>query len=165
MLAGAAALAVADRAPRTRDRADATLLDAAVLGLAQACALWPGVSRSGATLAAARARRFTRPAAVELSVETGVPLLLGAAGFTLARSERGRVKPALTAARGVPEGRGPDFSRYATQMRPAVAGAAGSFVGTLLSMPLLRALRKPLWPWAVYRCGVALALVGRSGRG
>jgi undecaprenyl-diphosphatase len=37
------------------------------------------VSRSGATLAAARARRFSRPDASRLSWEVGLPVLIGAA--------------------------------------------------------------------------------------
>ena len=63
--AGAIAMALADgrtaytpaalAAARTR-----APLDGLALGLAQACALIPGVSRSGATLTAARARGFAR---------------------------------------------------------------------------------------------------------
>ena len=49
-------------AARRRARADALCL-----GLAQACALMPGVSRNGATLAAARARGFAREDASVLS--------------------------------------------------------------------------------------------------
>src|SRR5205807_7777673 len=53
LLAGAAAMAIADRAPQTRSDGEAGLVDALWLGAAQACALLPGVSRHGATLAAA----------------------------------------------------------------------------------------------------------------
>ena len=44
--------------------------DGLLLGLAQACALVPGVSRNGATLTAARARRFTREQAHQMAAST-----------------------------------------------------------------------------------------------
>ncbi len=47
--------------------------DGLALGLAQAVALIPGVSRSGATLTAARARGFSRGAAQTLSWHAGCP--------------------------------------------------------------------------------------------
>ena len=59
LLLGSAAMAFADRHGATgRRRSDATLADALALGLAQACALVPGASRNGMTLAAARAARL-----------------------------------------------------------------------------------------------------------
>ena len=71
LLAGAVAMALADgrasmrearhrEAPRASE--DAGAGDGLVLGLAQASALMPGVSRNGATLSAARARGFGREA-------------------------------------------------------------------------------------------------------
>jgi undecaprenyl-diphosphatase len=58
LLAGAAAMALADSAPPEGKRrlAQAGPSDGLALGLAQALALIPGVSRSGATLTAARDR-------------------------------------------------------------------------------------------------------------
>ena len=56
------------RGARTPGRADAL-----VLGLAQACALVPGVSRNGATLAAARLRGFRRGDASALSRHVALP--------------------------------------------------------------------------------------------
>jgi len=79
LLAGAGALLVADRAPAGRRAADADWRDGLLLGLAQCAALWPGVSRSGATLAVARARGFGRAEASRLSWEVGLPVLVGAA--------------------------------------------------------------------------------------
>ncbi len=58
LLAGSVLMAVADRSPQTRRHEEAGAADALWLGIAQACALFPGVSRNGATLAAARLRRF-----------------------------------------------------------------------------------------------------------
>ena len=54
---GSLAMARADRTPQTRTSRDAGPADALWLGIAQACALLPGVSRNGATLAAARLAR------------------------------------------------------------------------------------------------------------
>jgi undecaprenyl-diphosphatase len=78
MLAGAALLAAADRGHGTRTRWDAGPADGLWLGVAQASALWPGVSRNGATLAAARLRGFAPEEANPLSREVGVPVTLGA---------------------------------------------------------------------------------------
>ena len=78
LLAGAALLVAAERAGGERTRWDAGPADGAWLGLAQAAALWPGVSRNGATLAAARWRGFAREEANPLSREVGVPVTLGA---------------------------------------------------------------------------------------
>jgi len=54
LAAGAAVMAAADRAPKRRDADQAGPADAAWLGLAQATALLPGISRTGASLATAR---------------------------------------------------------------------------------------------------------------
>ena len=80
MVAGLA-LVAGDRAPATRRYEDAGLLDHLVLGLAQAVALVPGVSRNGATLTAARARRLDRPAASRLSRHAALPVIVGAAAL------------------------------------------------------------------------------------
>src|SRR5829696_3018351 len=85
--AGTAALAAADRARTTRVADDADWRDGLWLGLAQCAALWPGVSRSGVTLAVARARGFARPDASRLSWEVGLPVLIGAAVRTRPRGE------------------------------------------------------------------------------
>src|SRR5829696_278084 len=46
LLAGAAAMVAADRRPQVRDRGEATALDGLALGVAQAAALVPGISRN-----------------------------------------------------------------------------------------------------------------------
>ncbi len=53
-------------------------MDGLWLGIAQACALFPGVSRNGATLTAARLRRFTRVDAERLSRHVALPVIGGA---------------------------------------------------------------------------------------
>ncbi len=57
---------------------DATIADALLLGLAQATALWPGVSRSGAVLGAARALGFARGDAGWISAALAGPAVGGA---------------------------------------------------------------------------------------
>jgi undecaprenyl-diphosphatase len=66
---------------RGRPWEDGTLLDALLIGTAQAAALWPGVSRSGAVLVAARARGFTREASGKISAALAVPAVGGAAAL------------------------------------------------------------------------------------
>ena len=93
MAAGLAAGATISLARRpqgvraTRGR-DATLADAVCMGLAQATALVPGLSRSGMTIAAAQARGFHREAAWSLSREVALPVVAGAAALKLARMRR-----------------------------------------------------------------------------
>ena len=66
------------RRPQQRGRGDATPADGLALGVAQAAALAPGVSRNGVTLAAARWRRFSRDQANLLSRTIALPIIVGA---------------------------------------------------------------------------------------
>jgi len=56
-----------------------SLVDAVVIGCAQAFALIPGVSRSGATITAGLFRNMTREAAVRFSFLLSTPIIAGAA--------------------------------------------------------------------------------------
>jgi undecaprenyl-diphosphatase len=56
-----------------------TLVDSIVIGLAQAFALIPGVSRSGSTITAGLFKGLTREAAVRFSFLLSTPLIAGAA--------------------------------------------------------------------------------------
>jgi undecaprenyl-diphosphatase len=99
LLAGAVAMALADRSPQERRDEQAGLVDALWLGVAQACSLIPGVSRNGATLAAARMRRFSRVDANRLSRHAALPVIAGATllkGVRLyrRREPRSRSRPA-----------------------------------------------------------------------
>ncbi len=70
----------ADRRSRcSRTIAGITLVDAVVIGLAQATALFPGVSRSGATICAGLFRDFTRDSAARFAFLLGTPAFVGAA--------------------------------------------------------------------------------------
>lgn len=142
---GALAMAWADRAPQRRTREEATTRDALALGIAQACALVPGVSRNGATLAAARRRGFTREDANALSRHAALPLIAAATALKGERLRR----------RGLPR-----------RLRTAFAlGTGASFASTLASTWLIRQVERDrsLAPYAAYRLALA-ALVARRLR-
>jgi undecaprenyl-diphosphatase len=143
LLSGSLVMAWADRKPQTRRSGQAGSVDALSLGLAQACALVPGVSRNGATLAAARLRRFTREDANRLSRHVALPVIAGA---TLLKSVR-------LARRGLPPGTG----------KPFAAGAAASFASTLGSTWLISQVERDrsLLPYAAYRTLLAAAVFRR----
>jgi undecaprenyl-diphosphatase len=148
LLAGAAAMALADARPPLglRQLEQAGPADGLALGLAQALALIPGVSRSGATLTAARARGFGRRDAQTLSFHAALPVIVGA----------GALEAHRTARHGLPAGAG-----------AALAGGAGAaFASTLLSARLLRGGRparegRALLPYALYRCVLASVVLRR----
>jgi undecaprenyl-diphosphatase len=81
MLMGAGTvLFAADRyGRRTRLTASVGPVDAVIIGLAQACALFPGVSRSGATMTAALFRGLRRDDAARFAFLLGTPAFVGAA--------------------------------------------------------------------------------------
>lgn len=76
--AGAALLAWADRSSQQRAMGDLGLRHALAMGLAQALALAPGVSRSGITITAGRLMRLDRDAAARFSFLLLLPTVLGA---------------------------------------------------------------------------------------
>jgi undecaprenyl-diphosphatase len=143
LLAGAALMVVADAvAPADRAAADAGPADALVLGLAQATALSPGLSRMGMAVAAARLRGFSRPAAFELGRRVGLPIIAGATLLKGVRAVRGGVPPGL---RG-------SFA----------AGAAAALASTVAAAPLAR--RAPLRAAAAERALLAVAALRQNGR-
>jgi undecaprenyl-diphosphatase len=145
LIAGSALLLIADaRGATARVADDATLADAVALGLAQALALWPGLSRLGVTVAAARLRGFDRDAAFLLGRQAGLPVIAGATGLKLWRLMQRGLERDLRA--------------------PFAAGAAAALAATLAAAPL-RAATSVLPP-AVERvalAAVALARLRRSG--
>ena len=135
LLAGSVALVLArPRAGAARARRTRRVRDALWLGLAQAAALVPGVSRSGATRAVARARGFTRAAAAELSAEVALPVLAGA-----------------TALKGVRLARRRPPRRAAARARRRRGG--GGRLDARAALRLERAAAVPPAAWAAYRTG------------
>jgi undecaprenyl-diphosphatase len=144
LLVGSAAMALADRCgATTRARDDAGWRDALALGAAQAAALVPGVSRNGATLAAARARGFGREDANTLSRHVALPIIVGA---TVLKGTR-------LARRGLPAGMPLAFG----------AGVGAAFASTLASTWLIRPVERDrsLAPYAAYRAGLAAVVLRR----
>jgi undecaprenyl-diphosphatase len=77
-------LGVADRVGRTdRPIGKVTMKDAVLMGLAQALALIPGVSRSGATISMGRFLGFDREAATRFAFLLAIPAVVGAGLFEL----------------------------------------------------------------------------------
>ena len=75
----AALLAAAEqRGRRERDLRDLRLLDALVIGIGQALAIFPGISRSGATIAAGLAQGMKREPAAHFSFLLATPIIVGA---------------------------------------------------------------------------------------
>lgn len=77
-------LGIADRVGRTdRPLGKLTLKDAVLMGGAQALALIPGVSRSGATISMGRFLGFEREAATRFAFLLAIPAVVGAGLFEL----------------------------------------------------------------------------------
>lgn len=84
LLVTAVLLAASERMARqTRDGRDMNWRDALVVGLAQAAAIAPGISRSGATMSAGLWRGLERTEAARFSFLLGTPVIFGAGLFQL----------------------------------------------------------------------------------
>jgi undecaprenyl-diphosphatase len=143
LIAGALAMLVADRRPQRRGRGDAAPIDGLALGIAQAAALAPGVSRNGVTLAAARWRRFSRDQANLLSRTIALPIIVGATALKGTRLVRRGTTPELR--------------------RSLAIGVTASFASTLASQRLIQLVERDraLWPYAAYRIGLGALVLAR----
>jgi undecaprenyl-diphosphatase len=100
-LLGTAALLVLSERARKQDRQMASLsvAEAVWVGLAQALALFPGISRSGATIAAGLSCGLQRREAARFSFLMSIPVMLGAslvaAGDLIQTTNTGSQMPAL----------------------------------------------------------------------
>jgi undecaprenyl-diphosphatase len=141
LLAGAAAMLLADRRPQQRGRGEATAADGLALGVAQAAALAPGVSRNGVTLAAARWRHFSRDQANLLSRTIALPIIVGATALKGTRLARRGTSPRL---------------RHSLAL-----GVGASFASTLASQRLIGLVERDraLWPYAAYRAALAATVL------
>lgn len=71
-------LYIADKKQQLRDLENMTLMDALLIGIAQALALIPGVSRAGITMTAARLFSYSREEAARFSFLLSTPVIFGA---------------------------------------------------------------------------------------
>jgi undecaprenyl-diphosphatase len=142
LLVGSLLMARADGSDGSRPCQEAGALDGLWLGLAQAGALVPGVSRAGATVAAARLRGFAPADAERFSRLVGLPVIGGA-----------------MALRAVRMGQRPG-GRDGTAL---ALGAAASLVSTIVSAKLMRGNRRgdSLWPYIAYRAGIAAIIAAK----
>jgi undecaprenyl-diphosphatase len=126
---------------------DLVVRDGLILGVAQAIALQPGVSRSGVTMTAARALTFDRETAARFSFLLSLPVIAGA----------GLYKGAEVASEGIPAG----------MAGPFVAGMIASAVsGFLVIAFLLRYLRRhdfALFMWFRIAVAALIFIVIASG--
>ena len=120
-IAAGVALAAADYRKRGKGSDPLRRSGELVVGLAQAAALVPGVSRNGATLTAARALGLDPESAARISWRAGLPIIGGATLLKLVRLHQRGLDPDLR--------------------RAFVAGAAAAFASTLIASPLLRVRR------------------------
>ncbi len=141
-------LAAADRLRGDRTTDDFSLADAALMGLGQALALQPGVSRSGITMTVARMRSFDRPAAARLSFLMSLPIIAGAGVYKFL--DIGGID-------GVPADMRGAF---------AVGMAAAAITGWLAVWGLLRLVARISFDgFAIYRVVAGLAVLAMLGFG
>jgi undecaprenyl-diphosphatase len=123
------------RAPRARAMADIRMQDAVLIGLAQAVALQPGVSRAGVTITAARGRGLDRETAARFSFLLSLPIIGGAGLF--------KGLELLTGSEHIPPGFGGAF------LWGFVASAVSGFLVIGFLLAYLR--RRDFTPFVVYR--------------
>jgi undecaprenyl-diphosphatase len=141
---GALLLVVDRRAPQTRRMRDLRLGDSVKIGLAQAVALQPGVSRSGVTITAARALGMTRESAARFSFLLSLPIIGGAALYEGQKIVRGKLT--------IPPGFGPAF------VWGMIASAVSGFLVIWFLLAFLR--RRSFTPFVLYRFALALFVLG-----
>ncbi|MGH2607319.1 MAG: undecaprenyl-diphosphatase UppP [Anaerolineales bacterium] len=139
LMTGLILVAGEQMARRQRDLSQLSAIDAILVGLAQALALFPGISRSGATIATGRARGFARAEAARFSFLLAIPALAGAG--LVAATDLGAL------------------AGSADLLLPIVAGTLTSaFVGYLAIRWLLAFLaRRSLHVFAIYCVAIAIA--------
>jgi undecaprenyl-diphosphatase len=136
-------LAAADQATGKRPERDFGLRDAVVMGICQAAALSPGVSRAGVTISAGRGLGFDRDAAARVSFLMSLPIIGGAALYKGAK---------LLAGGGLPAGSGPAFAW-------GMAAAAVTGVGAV-SLVLRVVRTRSFTPFVVYRVLAGASVLG-----
>jgi undecaprenyl-diphosphatase len=141
------AMLIADRLGRKERQMEGVagvgVVDALLIGVAQACALIPGVSRSGATMTMALGRGFRRDDAARFAFLLGTPAFVGAAALK---------------ARDLSGQSGREFAEL------GIGFTLSAVVGFAAIHLLLRYLRtRSLVPFVTYRYGVAVITLVIAG--
>ena len=112
--------------------------DALLIGLAQVCALVPGVSRSGATITTGRALRLTREGAAIFSFLISMPIIAGAALLKV-----------------------PHVLKTAGVTTPLVAGVLASAISGWLAIGVLLRFvsHRSYGVFAIYRVVIGIAVI------
>jgi undecaprenyl-diphosphatase len=140
---GAVILWLADRAGRKASGIEAVTFPVAIgIGIAQAVALVPGISRSGMSISAGLLAGLTREAAARFSFLMATPVIAGAGLWEL--------KKLVTGESGV-----------SVQLAPLVVGMVAALVAGLLAIELtLRYLRtRSLTIFVVYRIALSVVVI------
>lgn len=127
---------------RVRTEKDLTYGHGLALGFAQALALIPGVSRSGATTTMGLALGYTRPAAAEVAFLLAVPAVFGSGLYELVQAIR---EPGSSV-----------FSLVDTAIATVVAFGVGLAVIAFLMQYLKRG---SFLPFVLYRLGLGAVLI------
>ena len=135
-------LALSERmGKRTKEIGAMTWRGALLIGLVQATAIAPGISRSGATIAAGLGQGLKREVAARFSFLMAIPIMVGAGGFKLlALLRAGTLQAPGALAAGF------------------LAAAASGYLCIAFLLSFVR--KQPLYPFAIYCwCVGALALL------
>jgi undecaprenyl-diphosphatase len=145
LIAWSAVMVLAERVgTQERPLARITFRDSLIMGLMQALALIPGVSRSGATISAGLLLGLDRVASTRIAFLLGIPALVGAGVYELKHALNGNVGLAAT-----------------------IIGTVVSFVVAYASVAwLMRFVQKhTIEVFVVYRVAVGLVLIGLLAAG
>jgi undecaprenyl-diphosphatase len=132
----------ADRLRGDKPLNDFRLQDALSMGVGQALALQPGVSRSGVTMTVGRMRRFTRDAAARLAFLMSIPITAGAILFSGVD---------VMSEGGIPS----DF--VAPFIWGIVASAVSGWVAVWATLKIVRT--HTFTPFVIYRVGLGIAVL------
>ena len=137
-------LGFADKVGRKeRELTELTMKDAVLLGLAQAMALIPGVSRSGGTISMGLLLGLTREAAARYSFLLAIPAVLGSGLFELATNSGELTEPG-----------GPGM------VNTLIAALVAFAVGFAVIVWFLRLITThTFWPFVWYRIGLSAVIL------
>lgn len=123
-----------------------TVKQALIVGFAQCVSLWPGFSRSAATIMGGWCAGLTTAAAADYSFFLAIPIMFGASGYSLLKYIKHQ---------------GAAFAFSSTQLIALVLGCVISFIVALVVVKAFLAFlkKKPLKYFAYYRLALAAVLL------